>query len=71
MDFLDNTVKVDTDHSVHTTLYTKTTDTHTNLHYTSTHQPHQKISRPYSQLIPVKQICSKQSHYDINSENKS
>ncbi len=50
-DFLDTTVKVDTDHNLYTTLYTKPTDTYTYLHYTSAHPPYQKKSRPYSQLV--------------------
>ncbi len=63
MDFLDTTVKVDTDGSLYTTLYTKPTDTHTYLHYTSAHPSHQKKSGPYSQLVRVKRICTKQSDY--------
>ncbi len=67
MDFLDTTVKVDTDSGLYTTLYTNPMDTHTYLHYTSAHPPHQKKSRPYCQLVQVKRI-TKQSDYEINSE---
>ncbi len=69
MDFLDTTVKVDTDGSLYTTLFTKPTDTHTFLHHTSAHPPHQTKSGPYSELVMVKRICTNQSDYDIYSEN--
>ncbi len=68
MDFLDTTVKVDTDGSLYTTLFTKPTDTDTYLYFTSAHPPHQKKSGPYSQLVRVKRICTKQSDYDFYSE---
>ncbi len=69
MDFLGTTVKVDMDGSLYTTIFTKPTDTHTYLRYTSAHPPHQKKSGPYSQLVKVKCICTKQSNYDFYSEN--
>ncbi len=46
MDSLDTTVKVDTDHNMYTTLYTKPTDTHTYFHFTSAHPPHHKKVDP-------------------------
>ncbi len=46
MDFLDTTVKFDTNYNLYTTLYTKPTDTHTYLHFTSAHPPHHKKVDP-------------------------
>ncbi len=63
VDYLDTTVKVDDDGEVYTTLYTKPTDTHTYLH-----PIHQKTSRPYSQLVRIKRICTKQEDYEKKSE---
>ncbi len=42
VDYLDTTVKVDDDGEVYTTLYTKPMDTHTYLHYRSSHPIHKK-----------------------------
>ncbi len=47
IDFLDMNVKVDTDGGLYTILFTKPMDTHTYLHYTSAHPPHQKKSGAY------------------------
>ncbi len=68
LNFLDTTVKKDTDDTLYTTLYTKPTDTHTYLHYTSAHPTHQKRSGPYSQLVRVRRICKKQEDFLLNSK---
>ena len=41
-----------------TDLYTKPTDTHQNLNWTSCHPRHTKISIPYSLALRLRRICS-------------
>jgi hypothetical protein len=55
--FLDVTLKKN-GNKIETTVYTKPTDAHMYLHYTSFHPQHQKISIPYSQAIRIGRICS-------------
>jgi len=61
--FLDTRVIKDHTGQLYTTLYTKPTDTHAYLHYSSCHPKHQKTSGPYSQFLRIKRICSKSSDY--------
>ena len=61
--FLDVTVSKDNDGKIETSLYTKPTDTHLYLHYSSYHPAHQKNSIPYSQAIRLRRICSTTDHY--------
>jgi len=61
--FLDTRVIKDHSGKLYTTLYTKPTDTHAYLHYASCHPKHQKTSGPYSQLLRIKRICSRESDY--------
>ena len=51
VNFLDVTVKKDNTGKIHTLLYTKPTDAHLYLHYSSFHPKHQKKSLPYSQAL--------------------
>ena len=62
VNFLDTTVVLN-DGKLYTTLYTKPTDKHNYLHFTSAHAHHCKEGGPYSQLLRVKQICS---HFETN-----
>lgn len=64
VNYLDVTVYVNDDHKLQTTLYTKPTDAHLYLHYSSHHPPHQKNSIPYSQLLRVRLICSTIKEFD-------
>ncbi len=43
-------------------------DTHTYLHYSSAHPPHQKKSGPYSQLVKTKRICTRNADHLVNPE---
>ena len=58
VNFLDVTVYKDQNGTISTGLYTKPTDAHMYLHYTSYHPQHQKKSIPYSQAIRLRRICS-------------
>ena len=58
VNFLDVTVIKDQNGHLHTDLYTKPTDAHLYLHYTSFHPKHQKRSLPYSQALRLRRICS-------------
>ena len=51
VNFLDVTVYKDRHRNIETGLYTKPTDAHLYLHYSSYHLKHQKKSIPYSQAI--------------------
>ena len=58
VNFLDNSIYKDANGNIRTGLYTKPTDAHLYLHYTSYHPKHQKNSIPYSQAIRLRRICS-------------
>ena len=53
----------DADGKIHTSLYTKPTDSQMYLHYTSYHPKHQKQSIPYSQAVRLRRICSNDTTY--------
>ena len=56
--FLDVRISKDENGIIQTSVYTKPTDAHLYLHYTSFHPKHQQKSIPYSQAIRMKRICS-------------
>ncbi len=56
VNFLDTTVYFK-DNRLHTTLYTKPTDSHSYLNFDSCHPLHNKVSIPYSQFLRVRRIC--------------
>ena len=58
VNFLDVSIYKDTHGNIRTGLYTKPTDAHLYLHYTSYHPKHQKNSIPFSQAIRLRRICS-------------
>ena len=64
VNFLDVTVKKDNTGKIHTLLYTKPTDAHLYLHYSSFHPKHQKKSLPYSQALRLRRICSRTEYYE-------
>ncbi len=69
VDFLDTTVKIHPiTRKVYTTLYTKPTDTHDYLLYTSAHPRHCKDNTPYSQLMRLRKICTLDKDFAENSE---
>lgn len=58
VNFLDTTVKLNENHTLSTTLYTKPTDSHNYLLYDSCHPYHCKNGMPYSQFLRIRRICS-------------
>ena len=67
VNFLDTTVKIDSNGKLYTDLYCKPTDSHNYLLYDSAHPGHLKSSLPYSQLLRIRRICSKLSDFDRNA----
>jgi hypothetical protein len=65
--FLDTKVQVDTDRKIYTDLYCKPTDAHNYLLFTSSHPKHLMRSRPYSQFLRLRRICSKIEDFDKNA----
>ena len=60
--FLDINLRISGDH-IRTSIHYKATDTHSYLHYNSSHPRHCKESLPYSQLIRLRRICSDQADF--------
>ena len=58
INFLDVQVTKTPNGDLATDLYTKPTDAHSYLYYTSCHPPHTKTSLPYSQAIRICRICT-------------
>ena len=56
VNFLDTTVKL-MDGQIVTDLYTKPTDSHNYLWYSSAHPRHCKDSIPYSPFLRIRRIC--------------
>ena len=50
-------------------LYTKPTDTHNYLHFTSSHPKHTKRAGPYGQFLRIRRNCTLQSDYIKHSLN--
>ena len=63
-------MKVDNNQKLYTDLYNKPTDTNSYLNYDSAHPPNCKKSLPYSQLLRIKRICTKESDYICNANKK-
>eukprot|EP00061_Rhincodon_typus_P003000 g19045.t1 len=57
LSFLDPSVSV-SDGRLITDIYFKPTDSHSYLHYTSSHPPSYKNAIPYSQFLRLHRICS-------------
>ena len=58
--FLDINLRISGDR-IRTSIHYKATDTHSHLHYDSSHPRHCKESLPYSQLPGLRRICSDQA----------
>ncbi len=70
VNFLDTKVLVEPESRLlYTDLFTKPTDTHDYLHYKSSHPKSCKDSGPYSQLLRVKRICSRNEDCQRHQEN--
>ena len=63
-------MKVDNNQKLYTDLYNKPTDTNSYLNYDSAHPPNCKKSLPYSQLLRIKRLCTKESDYIRNANKK-
>jgi hypothetical protein len=69
INFLDTCVKVDkTTRRVYTTVYSKPTDTHDYLHFTSSHPDHCKTGGPKGQLLRMRRICTKDADFQYHSQ---
>ena len=65
--FLDTKIHVE-NNDIYTELYTKETDTHNYLHYTSAHPKHCKKGGPYGEFLRIRRNCQKIEDYDRHSE---
>ena len=63
IDFLDTTVKIDSDRMLHTTLFEKPTDTHLYLHHTSAHNRPCHTTGPFGQFLRIRRICTKNDDF--------
>ena len=63
IDFLDTTVKIDSDRQLYTTLFEKPTDTHLYLHHTSAHHKPCHTKGPYGQFLRIRRICTKNEDF--------
>ena len=54
--------------SLYTTLYTKETDTHSYLHYDSSHPRHTKEHGPYGQFLRLKRNCPQPEDFKTNAD---
>jgi len=65
--FLDTIVKCE-GNLLYTDLYTKETDTHSYLHFTSSHPKHVKDKGPYGQFLRLKRNCAKDEDFKAHSD---
>ena len=61
--FLDILIKLDG--FIYTDLYTKNTDAHSYLHFSSCHPKHCKNNIPYSQILRLRRLCSKEEDFHL------
>ena len=69
INFLDTTIKFNSERDLITTLYNKPTDTHLYLHYTRAHQESILTKGPYSQYLRLRRICSLDEDFKANAFN--
>lgn len=65
--FLDINLRISAGDRICTSIHYKATDTHSYLHYDSSHPRHCKESLPYSQLLCLRRICSVQAELSKQS----
>ena len=70
INFLDTTIKIDQSGKLIADLYKKPTDSNSYLNYNSAHPPNCKKSLPYSQLLRIKRICTKQTDFEKHAKDK-
>ena len=68
INFLDTTIKINSNRELYTTLYEKPTDTHLYLHYTSSHHAPSKTKGPYGQYLRLRRICTYDDDFNSNAE---
>ena len=66
--FLDTWVKTGKNKNLEVELYSKPTDTHNYLHFSSYHQSHTKRAGPFGQFLRVRRNCTNTSDYEKHSE---
>ena len=68
VNFLDTTIKIQTNRELYTTLFTKPTDTHLYLHYNCAH-PHSVTAKgPYGQFLILRCICTLDQDYQLHGQ---
>ena len=67
--FLDTLVIRTEDGHILFDLFSKPTDKHCYLHYTSNHPDKLKISGPYNQFLRLKRICTKTADFEKHASN--
>ena len=70
VNFLDTTVKRGSDNKLYTDLYIKPINTNIYLNYNSAYPPSTKRSIPYSKLLRIKRIISKEEDFQKHAEIK-
>ena len=65
--FLDTWVQIN-GNKLEVELYSKPTDTHNYLHFSSYHQSHTKRGGPYGQFLRVRRNCTNDTDYDHHSK---
>ena len=63
-----NSLHIDENRRIYTTLYEKPTDTHLYLHYTSSHHDPCKSKGLYGQYLRLRRICTKVEDFRYNSK---
>jgi hypothetical protein len=66
--FLDTLVRIDPiSRRMYTTLYSKPTDTHSYVFFTSAHNKSMLTKSPYGQFLRLRRICTMEYDYDTES----
>ena len=68
INFLDTTVKLDSNRQIIITQYNKPTDTHLFLHHTSAYPETVTKKGPYGQYLRIRRICTLDSDFKTNSD---
>ena len=71
VNFLDTTIYLRKEGYLETDLYSKPTDSHNYLLYSSAHPEHCKKSLPYSQFLRIRRICSSVENFEKHSDTLS
>ena len=66
--FLDTWVKIGKNKNLEVELYSKPTDTHNYLHFSSYHQSHTKRGGPFGQFLRVRRNCTSEQDYVKHSQ---